>query len=124
VTPDPTVAKEFRDDQHAQWELSNGSTNGTIDPSTELICEVQQLAPRVPCTSNSKLNGWCYIENSDTSNGACAQEILFSRTALATGVVTSLQCLESSANEDAGSATESPSTTGTPASSDAASGAD
>ena len=107
VTPEPTVLKEFRDDQHTQW-LASGSGNGSIDPSTELICEVRQLPPNEPCTSNSKLNGWCYVENVDTSNGACPQEVLFSRTALATGVVTNLQCLESSTNEDAGATTASP----------------
>ena len=48
------------------------------------------------CAANSADNGWCYIENSDTSTGVCAQEILFSRTALKSGVVTNLQCLESS----------------------------
>ncbi len=94
------------------------------NPNDPNCCKVQQLAPNVRCNSNSKLNGWCYIENSDTSNGACAQEILFSRTALATGVVTSLQCLESSATEDAAVVTPSPGATATPVSRDAGSGGD
>ncbi len=95
VTPDPVILKAFKDDQQAQWKLSNGPSNGSIDPSTELTCEVQQLPANTVCKANSADNGWCYIENSNTSSG-CAQEILFSTTALKSGVVTSLQCLESS----------------------------
>ena len=106
MTPDPTVIKEFKADQHAQLELSGGGGQRAIDPSTELTCEVQQLTPNVPCNTNSKHNGWCYIEQNGATMG-CAQEILFSKTALASGVVTSLQCLESSATEDAAVVTPS-----------------
>ncbi len=122
VTPDPTVVKEFKDDQHAQWILSGGPSNGSIDPSTDLTCEVQQLAPNRVCNTNSADNGWCYIEQNGTTTG-CAQEILFSKTALASGVVTSLQCLESSAGIDGG-VVAAAAVPGTPAASDAGSGGD
>ncbi len=118
VTPDPTVVKEFKTDQHAQWVASGGPSNNSIDPSTDLTCEVQQLPPNMVCNTNSNDNGWCYIDNVTTSTG-CAQEILFSKTALQGGVVTSLQCLESSSGLDGGAVTSAPATTGTPASTDA-----
>jgi hypothetical protein len=93
ITPDPTIVKEFKADQHGQW-VQAGSVGD--DPSTYLTCEVQQLTPNQVCNTSSMDNGWCYIEQNGATKG-CAQEILFSKTALAPGVVTSLQCLESSA---------------------------
>jgi hypothetical protein len=98
ITPDQTVVKEFKTDQHAQW-VQAGSQGD--DPSTYLTCEVNQLPANMVCNTSAKDNGWCYIEQSGTTKG-CAQEILFSKTALAPGVVTSLQCLESSAGLDGG----------------------
>ncbi len=77
----------------------------------------------MPCNTDSTKNGWCYIEQNGATMG-CAQEILFSKTALASGVVTSLQCLESSSGLDSGAAVATPVSTGTPASSDAGSGGD
>jgi hypothetical protein len=104
ITPDPTVIKEFKADQHGQW-VQAGS-NGD-DPSTDLTCEVAQLPPNKVCNNSSADNGWCYIDNITTSTG-CAQEILFSKTALQPGVVTSLQCLESSSGLDGGIVTSAP----------------
>lgn len=101
ITPDPTVIEEFKRDQHARWLQSGGPISG-IDPSTELMCEVQQLPANRVCVTSSSDNGWCYLEN-DRSPGPCAQQIFFSLTALAPGVVTSLQCLESPTGLDGGS---------------------
>ena len=88
---DPTVLRQFKADQHAAWTQS-GSVGA--DPSTGLTCEVVQATPNTRCDVNGE-SGWCYVENSGTSQG-CAQEILFSATARPSGVVTSLQCLEAS----------------------------
>ena len=89
----PSVLTEFNNDQHAAY-LRGGSV-GT-DPSTYLTCEVKQQAPNSSCDTNTTENGWCYVENNSTAGGACAQEILFSKTALASGITTTLQCLEAS----------------------------
>ena len=98
--PDPTVLKEFKADQHAAWV--RGNSLGT-DPSTQLTCELNQLTPNMPCNTNPTDNGWCYVENNGTTKG-CAQEILFSATALKAGVTTSLQCLEASTSVVGGDA--------------------
>jgi hypothetical protein len=90
-TPDPTVVNKFKADQHAQWEASGGPSNGSIDPSTDLTCEVIQLPPNTPCNTSAADNGWCYIDNMPTSKG-CAQQILFSKDALVRGVTASLVC--------------------------------
>jgi hypothetical protein len=94
VTPDATVLKEFQNDQHAAYV--QGGSVGT-DPSTQLTCQLKQLTPNVPCDSGSA-EGWCYI---DQNAKGCAQEILFSKDALKSGVTTSLQCLEASTLGDA-----------------------
>ena len=47
-TPDPTVLKEFRNDQHAAY-VQGGSVGD--DPSTQLTCQLKQLPPNVPCDS-------------------------------------------------------------------------
>jgi hypothetical protein len=90
---EPAVLQEFKNNQHAAWVQGGGLGP---DPSMNLTCEVIQVTPNTPCDVNSE-NGWCYVENSGTSN-RCAQELLFSRTALASGVIMSLQCLEASDN--------------------------
>jgi hypothetical protein len=108
ITPDPTVIKEFHRDQHARWLQSGGPSSG-IDPSTELTCEVQQLPPNKVCNASSSDNGWCYVETDGAPVG-CAQEILFSETALMPGVVTILQCLELPSGLDGGLVTSSPTT--------------
>ena len=93
MTPDATVIEAFHRDQHARWLQSGGPSSG-IDPSTELTCEVRQLAPNRVCNADSSDNGWCYMDNLGPTVG-CAHEILFSVTALTPGVVTILQCRES-----------------------------
>ncbi|HTB71977.1 MAG TPA: hypothetical protein VK762_01975 [Polyangiaceae bacterium] len=107
VTPDPTVLKEFRTDQHAAW-VQGGSVG--IDPSTQLTCALKQLTPNVPCDTGMN-EGWCYI---DQNAKGCAQEILFSKDALKAGVTTSLQCLEASILGDASviTSTTTPTPTG------------
>jgi hypothetical protein len=100
ATPDPTVVREYEADQHAQWEAANGPSNGTIDPSTDLICEVNQLQALTQCDAKPHANGWCYVEQSGT-NG-CDQQLIFTATAVGRGVVTSLQCLEASTGADGG----------------------
>jgi hypothetical protein len=92
LTPALTVLQDLHRDQHAQWLQSGGPGSG-IDPSTELTCEVHQLPPNRVCNVDSSDNGWCYVENPGAAFG-CAQEILFSETALTPDVVTVLQCLE------------------------------
>jgi len=87
------VLKEFQDDQRGAW-MRGGSAGP--DPSLNLTCEVIQVTPNTPCDVNDE-NGWCYVENSGDPQ-KCPQEILFSRTALASNVVMSLQCLETSPN--------------------------
>jgi hypothetical protein len=93
--PDPAILAHFRTDQHNNWLASNSPN--TADPSKELTCELEQLAPDVKCnvvnspgTSGSS-DGWCYVENPSES---CAQAIFFSANAQIDGVTTSLQCLE------------------------------
>ena len=93
ITPDATVLEAFQRDEHAKWLLSGGPRNG-IDPSTELTCEVRQLPPNKVCNTSPADNGWCYMENEERPPG-CAQQILFSKTALLPDVVALLQCLES-----------------------------
>ena len=126
VTPEAPILKEFKDDLHAQWETSGGPGNGSIDPSTNLICEVRQLPPNQICNTKSSDNGWCYIEQNGGTMG-CAQEVIFSKTALQGGVVTSLQCLESSSGLDGGAAAAAapaPTSTGTPAADDSGTSSD
>ena len=110
---DPTVLGEFEKNQHATW-MQGGSVGP--DPSTDLTCEVIQVTPNTLCDVNDE-NGWCYVEN-DGASTKCAQEILFSRTALTHGVTTSLQCMEAAgtlvgaaapaATTDAGAAAPAP----------------
>jgi hypothetical protein len=90
---EPTVLQEFKNNQHAAWAQGGGQGP---DPSLNLTCEVIQATPNTPCDVNSE-NGWCYVENGGTSK-KCPQELLFSPTALASGVIMSLQCLEASDN--------------------------
>jgi hypothetical protein len=71
------------------------------------------------CNLSAQDNGWCYIDNITTTTG-CAQEILFSKSALQPGVTTSLQCLESSSGIDGGAVTTTaPVSTTPPANTDA-----
>ena len=86
---EPTVLREFQNDQHAAWMQGGGAGS---DPSLNLTCEVTQVPPNTPCNVN-KENGWCYVENNGDPQ-KCPQEILFSQTALASNVIMSLQCLE------------------------------
>jgi hypothetical protein len=88
---DPTVLAEFKNDQRGVWQ--QGGSMGP-DPSANLTCEVVQVTPNTPCDVNGE-NGWCYVENSGDSQ-KCAQEILFSHSALTSGVITNLECLEGS----------------------------
>jgi hypothetical protein len=88
--PDPQVLAHFKEDQHAAWKAAGG--NG-IDPSTELTCQLIQLTPNMACDTGSSV-GWCYID--DGSVKGCPQAILFNKSALTAGVVTSLQCIEAS----------------------------
>jgi hypothetical protein len=88
---EPSVLQEFKNDQHAAWV--QGGRKGP-DPSTNLTCEVNQVTPNTPCDVNGE-SGWCYVENSGNPM-KCAQEIRFSPTALVSGVIMSLQCLEPS----------------------------
>jgi hypothetical protein len=88
---EPSVLQEFKKDRHAAWV--QGGSSGP-DPSLNLICEVKQVTPNTPCNVDGE-SGWCYFENSGNSE-KCAQELRFSPTALASGVIMSLQCLEAS----------------------------
>ncbi len=91
--PDPDTLAHFKTDQHAQWVQAN--TPNAVDPSTELTCELNQLAPNVNCSTGTDI-GWCYIDNGSVQG--CSQSILFNKSALQNGVTTSLQCIEASDN--------------------------
>jgi hypothetical protein len=69
----------------------------TIDPSTELTCELHQLTPDQRCDKQNAAQGWCYID--DGSAKMCPQALLFSPDALKLGVQTNLECLEASTGE-------------------------
>ena len=113
---EPSVLQEFRNEQHGAWAQGNRMSP---DPSLNLTCEVKQATPNTPCDVNNE-NGWCYVENSGTSD-KCPQEILISKTALASNVIMSLQCLEASQN-GSGDAATPVTTTVTPPAGDAAAG--
>jgi hypothetical protein len=90
--PDPEVLARFKSDRHHEWQLAGDPE--AVDLSTELTCELQQLAPNERCDRQTTQSGWCYVD--DGSIPSCPQAILFSPGVLKEGVQTRLDCLEAS----------------------------
>jgi hypothetical protein len=71
------------------------------DPTKHSVCQLRQLTPEVEpsdfvagsCSTDQTDPGWCYV----TGVGHCAQSVIFSPTALPSGSLTSLQCIEQGA---------------------------
>jgi hypothetical protein len=71
------------------------------DATKHSVCQLRQLTPELDpsdfmggsCATDQVDPGWCYV----TDVGHCAQSVIFSPTALPSGSLTSLQCIEQGA---------------------------
>jgi hypothetical protein len=99
-----------------QQQVSNngGSTTGLTDPATIPVCELNQLTPSSnpgafqagSCANASAMTdqGWCYVTG--TPAGKCPQAILFTPSALPSGALSNLQCIEQSVSVLGGGGTQ------------------